>query len=179
MTTIVETAIPGCFVVDALVHEDPRGTLRKPFEAAAFRELGVNFATAEMVWSASKANVIRGLHFQAPPMSSDKIVWCTHGLVSDVVVDLRIGSMAYGTFVMHDLGPTAGSAIFVPTGCAHGFISRESNSIVNYLISAPFSAGDDGGIHWRSIGIDWGTDTPIVSDRDDRLPALADLLSPF
>ena len=179
MSELHATQLAGCFGVSCLVHDDNRGELRKPFERTWLDERGIDFNVHEVVWTISQKDVIRGLHFQLPPAASDKFVWCAHGHVTDVVVDLRVDQPTYGTYVSFELGDGGIDAVFVPRGCAHGFASRVDGSLVSYLISTPFSPGLDAGIRWDSVDIDWGVEVPIISDRDQTLPSLRDLSSPF
>jgi dTDP-4-dehydrorhamnose 3,5-epimerase len=179
MTTLQPTAIAGCFSVECSVHSDSRGELRKPFERAWLASQGIDFGVAEVVWTTSHRGVVRGLHFQLPPAASDKFVWCARGRIFDVVLDLRSGQPTYGTHVSVELGPEAADAVFVPAGCAHGFVALEDDSLVSYLISTPFALEHDAGLRWDSAGIDWPAEDPTVSDRDAALPLFEGFVSPF
>ena len=69
--------------------------------------------------------------------------------------------------------------IYIPKGCAHGFLSLEDGSIVIYLQTTVYSQKHDTGIRWDSFGMDWGINNPIVSERDKTFPNFMDFKSPF
>jgi dTDP-4-dehydrorhamnose 3,5-epimerase len=179
VTHVLPTAIAGCFTVACAVHGDERGELRKPFEMAWLAEQEIAFEVAEVVWTTSQRNVVRGLHVQLPPAASEKFVWCARGHIWDVVLDLRSDQPTFGEHISIELGPNAADAVFVPSGCAHGFVALEDDSLVSYLISTPFEPALDAGVRWDSAGIDWQVGEPIVSERDMKLPAFEDFVSPF
>lgn len=176
---IESTDIPGCHVVQARLLRDARGSFVKTFHAPCFEELGLRTDWREEYFSISAAGVVRGMHFQMPPADHAKLVFCLTGEVLDVVVDLRRGSPAYGRATGVTLSAENGRGLYVPTGCAHGFLSRVDGSGMYYKVTSVHSPDDDAGIAWDSIGFDWPVSTPELSDRDRRHPALAAFDSPF
>jgi dTDP-4-dehydrorhamnose 3,5-epimerase len=159
--------------------DDARGCFAKPFSQQEFRSAGLGFQLEEIFWSFSTRGTIRGMHFQIPPKASKKLVWCSSGLVTDVILDLRKNSTTFGDVVSAVLGATGYLGIFVPEGCAHGFEVQEANAIISYATSAPYVPELDLGIRWDSIEYSWGNSDPILSDRDRSFPALVDFKSPF
>lgn len=176
---IEPTDIPGCHVLQTRVLRDPRGTFVKTFHQPRFDELGLRTDWREEYFSVSAAGVVRGLHFQVPPADHAKLVFCLTGEVLDVVVDLRRGSPAYGCARGFTLSGENGRGLYVPTGCAHGFLSRAEGSGMYYKVTSVHSPEHDAGIAWDSIDFDWRVASPELSDRDRRHPALADFDSPF
>jgi dTDP-4-dehydrorhamnose 3,5-epimerase len=173
------TAIPGCFVLHGRLLRDARGTFLKTFHAPRFAELGLRSDWREEYFSASVRDVVRGMHFQLPPADHAKMVFCLTGEVLDVVVDLRVGSPAYGTAIGVTLSGENGRGLYLPTGCAHGFVSRAETSGMYYKVTSVHAPEQDAGIAWDSIGFGWPVRAPELSDRDRRHPALADFASPF
>jgi dTDP-4-dehydrorhamnose 3,5-epimerase len=176
---IEPTGIPGCFIMQARVVHDTRGSFIKTFHTPRFAELGLRTDWREEYFSISASNVVRGMHFQTPPADHTKMVFCLTGEVLDVVVDLRRGSPAYGKPFGFTLSAENGRGLYVPTGCAHGFLSIGQDSGMYYKVTSVHSPEHDAGIAWNSIGYDWPVDDPIISDRDSRHVALADFDSPF
>jgi dTDP-4-dehydrorhamnose 3,5-epimerase len=176
---IEATDIPGCYVLQAKVLGDPRGTFVKTFHAPRFDALGLRTDWREEYFSTSASGVVRGMHFQLPPADHAKMVFCLTGEVLDVVVDLRRGSPAYGQARGFTLSGANGRGLYLPTGCAHGFVSRAPDSGMYYKVTSVHSPDHDRGIAWDSIGFDWPVDAPSLSDRDHRHPRLADFDSPF
>ena len=160
-------------MVRPILHVDRRGAFAKPFAPGLLDELDPTFSVAEIFWSTSGRGVVRGMHYQRPPASVAKLVWCTSGRILDVVVDLRPAS--FGRTFAAELRAEEGTAMFVPHGCAHGFLALEDATVV-YAQSGPFSGEHDAGVHWRSIDVEWPEldVAPILSDRDEAHPPLRD-----
>jgi dTDP-4-dehydrorhamnose 3,5-epimerase len=163
-----ETGIEGCFLAQKAVFEDKHGSFHRAFQKSILDESGVGFAIREVLVSTSARNVLRGLHYQAAPRSTTKLVVCISGEIFDAVVDLRKNSPSYlKTFTVR-LSEDEDTMIYIPEGVAHGFYTLRDSTIL-YLTSGVFSAAHDSGILWNSAGIEWPTDDPIVSERDRNL----------
>jgi dTDP-4-dehydrorhamnose 3,5-epimerase len=175
------TAVDGCHELRLDPRPDRRGELSKVFHATTFTELGLEFEVRELFWSRSHVHVVRGLHFQRPPADVAKLVCCVEGAVLDVVVDLRVGSPTYHAHCVVPLSAGKANAVFVPEGCAHGFLVTEGDAVVLYAQSGEWDGEREGGILWSSAGVDWGVDPAraVLSDRDAAFPRLDDFASPF
>lgn len=158
---------------------DMRGDFIKTFHETTLHENDIDFRLRESYFSHSHKDVIRGMHFQAPPHHHAKIVFCPQGAILDVIVDLRKGSATYGQWYAHELSATNHLAYYIPEGFAHGFRSLEDNSITYYLVSSEYSKEHDTGILYNSFGYDWGIDAPVISERDLSFPVLNSFSSPF
>ncbi len=176
---IQETAIAGCFTLRAAKHHDARGLFTKWFSKNAFADAGLCSEWAEVYASESHLGVIRGLHFQLPPADHFKLVYCLAGRAIDVVLDLRCGSPSFGEHIRISLSAEEPVSVYVPSGCAHGFCAELDHTLMLYQVSSVHAPSLDSGIRWDSAGIEWPTDTPIVSPRDAALPKLLDFESPF
>ena len=174
-----ETRLPGCYEIQAGVYPDHRGRFVKLFSRAAFEKQGLPAEVDEWACSASRRNVLRGLHFQIPPFEQAKLVYCLQGTVLDVAVDLRIGSATYGEHVAVELDAERANGLFIPRGFAHGFLATSETALFAYEMQGAYSAPHDAGIRWDSCGIPWPCAEPVLSDKDRRLPALAEFESPF
>ena len=119
------------------------------------------------------------MHFQIPPCDHVKLVYCTAGSVFDAVVDLRQGSPHFGCFASIELSAEKGNAVYIAKGFAHGFCATSASATLIYKVSTVHSPAHDQGVRWDSVDIPWPTDHPIISDRDRKLPRLADFHSPF
>lgn len=177
MIDIVPAKLPGVRLIRPARQTDLRGGFVKTMHKDVFFAHAIPTQYAEQYYSVSKANVLRGLHFQIPPHDHHKLVTCIEGRVFDVVVDLRKGSPAYGQHEIFDL--EGGDGIFVPSGCAHGFYVRSASATLLYNVTTVYAASHDAGIRWDSAGIVWPSERPIVSDRDAGLPGLAAFVTPF
>lgn len=174
-----ESKIAGCFEIQPKVFEDERGRFVKIFHEQAFAAQGLETNFAEEYYTVSNKNVIRGLHFQVPPMDHAKIVYCVAGEVLDVVVDLRKGSPTYGHYAQFELSVNKANGVYIPKGMAHGFCALSEQAIMVYKVSTIYSPAHDTGLLWNSAGISWPTSKVIVSARDQNFSTLKQFISPF
>lgn len=179
MFVLGKSKIDGCFELQTKVFNDIRGKFVKTFHEQEFSSRGLETKFAEEYYSISSKNVIRGLHFQLPPMDHVKLVYCVEGEVLDAVVDLRVGSPTYGQYELFELSATKANSIYIPKGMAHGFCVKSEQAILVYKVSTIYSPECDSGILYSSIDISWPTDAPILSERDDSFPTLKEFESPF
>ena len=175
----VATTLPGLLVLQPRIFSDARGSFVKTFHAGFFRQLGVDFQPAEEFFSVSHKNVVRGMHFQLPPDAHAKLVYCVTGEVLDVVVDLRKSSPTFGRAASRKLSASNREMFYIPVGVAHGFLALEDNTVMVYQTSTVHAPASDAGIHWNSIGFDWPVTKPVLSERDQNFPKLAEFNSPF
>jgi dTDP-4-dehydrorhamnose 3,5-epimerase len=173
------TELDGVVRLQPAVFNDDRGSFVKTFHRDQFRELGLEFEAREQFFSTSHCDVIRGMHFQVPPADHAKLVFCLQGMVVDVVLDLRKASRTFRKFTACELSEANRSCLFIPRGCAHGFISITEPSLVMYQTSTVHDPSRDAGVRWDSFGFAWPGVTPILSARDRAFPTLADFVSPF
>lgn len=179
MFELQHSGIPDCFEVQPRIFSDARGRFVKVFHKENFRELGLATNFVEEYYSSSHFGVIRGLHFQSPPVDHVKLIYCVQGEVFDVVLDLRVGSPTYGKTYTCTLGAELGNYLYVPKGLAHGFCVTSEKATLIYKVSSVYSPLHDTGILWNSANINWPTDRPQLSDRDMNLPRFEEFVSPF
>ena len=151
--------------------QDDRGFFSETFNKDKYRTLGVSADWVQDNHSFSdRMHTLRGLHYQTPPFAQDKLVWVVTGAVQDVVVDIRKGSPTFGRWVSAHISAENGHQLFVPKGCAHGFLTLTPNVNVVYKVSAPYSPDHDRSIHYNDpdIGINWALEgqSPQLSDKD-------------
>lgn len=171
-----ETNIEGCYKVTPFSHTDARGAFVKPYTVTDFastylhvEKFPVNFSCAEIYYSYSKKGVIRGLHIQG---NTAKLVTCQRGLIQDVIVDLRPNSPTYKMWV--DVFLRNNESVFVPAGCAHGFKTACSSTVL-YVCDEIYQPLADTGIRYDDpdIGVKWawGNIEAYVGKRDRELPS--------
>jgi len=179
MFDIKTCKIKGCLELQPKVFADNRGKFVKVFHEQAFANLGLETNFVEEYYSVSNKHVIRGLHFQLPPMDHVKMVYCVQGEAMDVVVDLRLNSPTYGQHVSFKLSSSKANSIYIPKGLAHGFCALSENTIMVYNVSTVYSPEHDAGISWDSVGIEWPTQEANLSQRDLSFCTLTEFNSPF
>ncbi len=176
---LIKTKIEGVFIIEPKVFSDERGLFVKTFNKEQFAEYGLSVDFTESFYSVSNKNVMRGMHIMLPPKDHSKLVFVTRGAVTDVVLDIRKGSPTFGQYEMAELSERNNKMIYMPPGCAHGFLALEDNTCTVYLQTATHSPEHDTGIKLDSFGADWKVTDPIISKRDREFKTLADFDSPF
>ena len=177
--TINKTPIEGLLILQTENHEDNRGSFQKLFNHDFFAEHGLDTDFREFYYSVNHKDVVRGMHFQTPPADHVKLVYVSHGRIMDAVVDIRKGSATYGKCYSIELDAKQGKYLYIPKGLAHGFVSLEEGSIVNYAQTSCYDKEHDCGIDSMSVGVEWGVTHPTRSGRDLTFPALDKFESPF
>lgn len=176
---IIKTRFQGLFILQTVNFQDDRGGFQKLFNFDFFKENGLDCDFKEFYYSVNKKDVIRGMHFQTPPFDHTKVVYVSKGRIKDVVVDIRKDSATYGQFFDIELDDQKGQYLYIPKGFAHGFLSLEDGSVVNYAQTSCYSKDNDCGIDSLSVGYDWGVANVIRSGRDLTFEQLSDFNSPF
>jgi dTDP-4-dehydrorhamnose 3,5-epimerase len=148
---------------------DERGSFARVFCREEFRVHGLDAVVAQCSVSINpKGGTLRGIHYQASPYEEIKLVRVTSGAIYDVLVDLRQSSSTYLDHFGIRLSATGGEAIYIPEGCAHGFLTLESNTEVHYQMNRPFEPRAGKGLRWndRLFGIAWPIEPVLISERD-------------
>ncbi|MCG5247996.1 dTDP-4-dehydrorhamnose 3,5-epimerase [Methylorubrum extorquens] len=177
-------AMPGVNLIKPRRIVDDRGWFSETYSRKVAFDIGITDDFVQDNHSLSRrAGTLRGLHFQTPPYAQAKLIRCTRGKLMDYAVDLRRDSPTYGQHVAAELSAENGWQLFVPIGFAHGFITLEPDTEVVYKVTNYYSPEHDGGIRFDdpNIAINWVAQSNdlILSDKDLRLPTLADFDSPF
>jgi dTDP-4-dehydrorhamnose 3,5-epimerase/CDP-3, 6-dideoxy-D-glycero-D-glycero-4-hexulose-5-epimerase len=171
MIEVQTTAIPGLLILSNPIFNDTRGSFKKIFNKNDFDELSLESNFAELYYSINKKDVIRGMHFQLPPMDHVKMVYVISGKILDVCLDLRVSSKTFGKYFDIALSGDSDIYLYIPRGIAHGFASLEDNTIVHYAQTSCYSKDHDCGIRYDSFGFDWPIKSPVISKRDREFPA--------
>ena len=121
-----------------------------------------------------RKGTLRGLHYQAVPYAETKIVRCTRGALYDVVVDLRPQSPTFKEWIAVVLTATNRHMVYVPEGCAHGFLTLEDETEVFYQMSEFYHAESARGVRWDdpAFQIVWPGEVDVISERDRTYPNL-------
>ena len=172
---IVKTNVKDVIIIEPKVFGDHRGWFTETYSKEKFKELGVNvdFIQDNHSFSAQKGT-LRGLHFQLNPKAQTKLVRCTKGKVLDVAVDLREGSPTYKKWIAVELTEENKKQLLIPKGFAHGFLTLTDDVEVQYKVDEYYSPENDRSIRFDDpdIGVIWGVDSPILSDKDLNAPLL-------
>lgn len=174
-----ETEIKGVYLIEPEFIEDERGYFARSFCENEFKEAGIDFHPVQSnVSNNKKAYTLRGMHFHAAPYEETKLVRCSAGKIFDVVVDIRPKSPSFRKWLGIELSRENGRVLYIPAGCAHGFLTLENDSEVFYQMSPAYTPGHDRGFRWNdsAIGIDWPGEPKVISARDAELAALEEVI---
>jgi dTDP-4-dehydrorhamnose 3,5-epimerase len=178
---IVKTPLEGLMIIKPDVFDDSRGYFFESFNHSKFLSIGIGQVFLQDNESKSKKGVLRGLHFQAPPFDQGKLVRVIQGSVLDVAVDIRKNSTTYGKWESIVLSGQNKWMYWVPSGFAHGFMTLEDDTVFFYKCTNVYNKSSEGSILWSDadLNIKWGTENPLVSEKDQVAPSFRDFASPF
>ena len=166
---VIETALPGVLVLEPRVFGDERGVFFETFNLARMVALGLPAEWKQDNVSVSKANVVRGIHYQIG-QPQGKLVRVAAGAALDVVVDLRRSSSTFGKHVAVELSSEKARMVWIPAGFGHGFSAQSDNVVLNYKVTDYYSPTAERTILWNDpeLGIDWRVkpEDAIVSAKD-------------
>jgi dTDP-4-dehydrorhamnose reductase/dTDP-4-dehydrorhamnose 3,5-epimerase len=174
---VINTEIDGLLIIEPKVFSDERGWFSETYNKKKLLDLGVNIDFLQDNHSLSKQKgVLRGLHFQIQPYPQTKLVRCTKGKIWDVAVDLRKSSSTYLKWFAIELTESNHKMLLIPQGFAHGFLTLEENSEVQYKVDNLYNPSSDRSIYYNDpkINIDWPLKKVILSDKDKNAPLLKD-----
>jgi len=174
---IIKTAIEGVLILEPRVFGDYRGWFTETYSKSKLENIGISVEFVQDNHSMSvQKGTLRGLHFQTNPKAQTKLVRCTKGKIFDVAVDLRNGSSTYRQWVGVELSEENKKQLLIPKGFAHGFLTLTDNVEVQYKVDEYYAPECDRSIRFDDpdIGVDWGIDDPILSEKDLKATLLKD-----
>jgi dTDP-4-dehydrorhamnose 3,5-epimerase len=174
---VLETPLAGLVEIIPTIFKDNRGWFYESYKQSSYKAAGIEYNFVQENQSFSKKGVVRGLHFQQAPYAQAKLASVLIGKVLDVVVDLRPASKTFGQVYSCVLDGERRNMLMVPEGFAHGFAALE-DSCFFYKCSNVYHKESEAGIIWNDpqLNIDWKVQNPIVSEKDQMLPTLDELL---
>ena len=168
-----ETRLPGVFEIHLEPKADERGFFARSWCQKEFESHGLNSKVVQCSISFNaRKGTLRGLHYQAAPYAETKIVRCTQGAIYDVAVDLRPQSTTFRNWTAVVLSAANHSMLYIPEGCAHGFLTLEDDTEIVYQMSEFHNADSARGVRWDdpAFQIEWPTAIKVISERDRTYP---------
>jgi len=172
---VTETELKGVYIIDPQVFCDDRGWFMESYSRKKTPQIICDFVQDNHSYSKGKG-VLRGIHFQNGDHSQAKLVRCTKGAVFDFAVDLRKASPTYKKWVKVELSAENKREFFIPRGFGHAFITLTEEVEFVYKTDNYYDAESDRSIRWDDpeIALEFGTDKPILSEKDKNAPLLKD-----
>ena len=166
---VKQTGIPGVLVIEPRVFGDDRGFFMESYNRRAFRAAtGIDPDFVQDNHSLSERHVLRGLHYQIK-QAQGKLVRVAFGEAFDVAVDIRRTSPTFGKWVGLTLSAENKQQLWIPPGCAHGFVALSERCEFLYKATDYYAREHERCIAWNDpdIGIVWPLSVPpVVSEKD-------------
>ncbi|GGE88754.1 dTDP-4-dehydrorhamnose 3,5-epimerase family protein [Stappia taiwanensis] len=176
MLSFQATDLQDVVLVETGAHRDERGAFARLYCPEAFAAAGIAFTPSQINLSTNTLrHTLRGLHFQAAPWAEAKFVRVVTGAIYDVVLDLRPDSPSYRRWQAFELSADNLRGLFIPEGCAHGFLTLEDDTGVLYQMGRPYEPGHAAGIRYDdpAFAIDWPAAPVLISRADREWPLFA------
>ena len=171
---IEPTPIAGLFEVCVAAHADARGLFARTYCAREFEAAATGFGAIRQTSLSANARrgTLRGMHWQAAPAYEGKLVRPAHGRIFDVVIDLRPESPSFRRWYGKELDAARHDALLIPPLCAHGFLTLEDDTLVEYAMDCDFSPDHARGLRFDdpAFAIEWPAAPLVISDRDRCYP---------
>jgi dTDP-4-dehydrorhamnose 3,5-epimerase len=168
-----ETKLKGVFEICIEPRFDERGFFARTWCRREFENHGLDPRLVQCNVSFNpRRGTLRGLHYQSAPCEESKIVRCTRGAIYDVVLDLRPESPTFKAWIAVILTAENRNMVYVPEGCAHGFLTLEDESEIFYQMSEFYDPASARGVRWDdpAFRITWPEQITLISDRDRTYP---------
>lgn len=174
---ITKTKLDGVVIIEPDVFGDNRGFFMESWSKKKMEEAGLYYDFVQDNHSKSTVKgTLRGIHFQKGDKAQAKLVRCVKGAVLDVAVDLRKNSPTFKQWVGVELSAENKKQLLIPHGFGHGFVTLTDDVEFLYKADNYYAPEADAGIRWNDsdIGVEWGLETPILSEKDRKNPFLKD-----
>ena len=174
---ITKTKLEGVVIIEPDVFGDNRGFFMESWNKKKMTEAGLDYDFVQDNHSKSTVKgTLRGIHFQKGDKAQAKLVRCVKGAVLDVAVDLRRKSPTFKQWVSVELSEENKKQLLIPRGFGHGFVTLTDDVEFLYKADNYYAPEADAGIRWNDpeIGVEWGVENPLLSEKDKNNPFLED-----
>lgn len=172
---IAKTKLEGVVIIEPEVFGDNRGFFMESWNKNKMAEAGLDYDFVQDNHSKSTVKgTLRGIHFQKGDKAQAKLVRCVKGAVLDVAVDLRKNSPTFKQWVGVELSEENKKQLLIPRGFGHGFVTLTDDVEFLYKADNYYAPEADAGVRWNDpeIGVEWGIENPILSEKDKKNPFL-------
>ena len=171
---IQKTKFKDLLIIKQKNNFDKRGNLREVFNNRILKKKFVfEYCTT------SKANVLRGFHFQTK-LRQSKYVNVLKGKILDIVIDLRKNSKTFGKVFKIILSQNNSLGLYIPSGFAHAYYSYNKENIIYYKLDNYYAPKYESGIMFNDpiVKIKWPYNM-MVSKKDRNLLTYKEFLKKF
>lgn len=168
-----ETHVHGVFEIHLEPKLDERGFFARSWCSKEFaaHDLNPTLVQCNVSYNTSKGT-LRGMHYQVEPFPEAKLLRCTQGSIYDVALDLRPESPTFKRWFATVLSATNRQMLYIPPGCAHGFLTLEDSTEIFYQMSEFYAPESSRGVRWDdpAFQIAWPSMPVVISERDQSYP---------
>jgi len=179
MISVTELEIKGAWLFKSSVDYDSRGYFREWYKSSNpfLSQFSTRFNVSQANLSVSKKTTLRGLHYSLSKSGQAKIITCLKGSAFDVIVDVRIGSPTFGSWISVDLKPEVGNSVYLSSGLAHGVMALKKDTVISYLLSSEYSPQEEHIVNPfdKLLDIKWPLRAKYISNRDSTSLSLRDM----
>ena len=178
----IQSDLKDVWIIEPRVFGDSRGFFMETWSRREFEAQGLLYDFVQDNHSSSTVKgTLRGIHFQRGDKAQAKLVRCVRGAVLDVAVDLRPSSPTFKRWQAVELSEENKRELLIPRGFGHGFVTLTDHVEFLYRADNPYAPEADAGILWNDpeLGIEWGIENPILSEKDRHNPLLRDAVTGF
>lgn len=171
---LLNTKLEGVYILIPKVFGDHRGFFMESWSRRTMEEAGLFYDFVQDNHSLSTVKGRCGDSFQKGDKAQAKLVRCVRGAVLDVAVDLRHDSPTYKQWIGVELSEENKKQLLIPRGFGHGFVTLTDHVEFLYKADNYYAPEADGGIRWNDpdIGVEWGIEHPVLSEKDTKNPFL-------
>ena len=171
---IRQTPLHGAAILELNPIQDDRGFFARSFCKKILSQHHIYFDAVQCNIAFNyHANTLRGMHFQLPPYSEQKIVTCISGSIYDVIIDLNRQSHTFGQWFGVTLSSENQLSLYIPKGFAHGYLTLTENAGISYMVSEFYTPSHEAGVRWndRAFEIEWPCREGLtISSKDAKWP---------
>lgn len=160
----------GAYLIELEKVSDERGFFARTFCEDEFKKYGLNPNLKQIsIAYNKKKNTVRGMHYMKPPNEEAKLVRCSSGSIYDVIIDLRKDSCTFKKWFGIELKSNEYKMVYLPEGCAHGYMTLEDNTEVIYQMSIIFKVESYSGVRWNDpvFNIKWPSVKDVIVSKKD------------
>tara|TARA_Y100000589_G_scaffold328939_1_gene374187 strand:+ start:82 stop:621 length:540 start_codon:yes stop_codon:yes gene_type:complete len=169
----IELDIKDAYLITPDIYSDNRGNFNRSFCQREFKKKGLdnNISQGNISENPMKYT-LRGFHYQLKPYEESKTICCITGSIFDSIIDLRKESSTFLKYISLTISSKSKQSIFVPKGCANGWLTLENNTIIHYYMGSFYQPGFDRGIRFNDkfFNIKWPSQPNLISTKDLSYP---------
>ena len=165
MITVSKTKLPGVLLIKPDVFKDFRGVYVETYNEALYKKKGIKVAFVQDDYSASKKNVLRGIHGDK---KTYKLISCSYGEFYFVVVNCDKKSKYFGKWQSFIISSENRWQVLVPPNHGNAHLVLKDWSVFNYKQSTYYNPKSQFSYKWNDpiFKVTWPIKNPILSLRD-------------